>query len=78
MLTLDYYLFTIIYCKQFNNLIMAINTYTPKQKQEVNSILNQSDIPDSYWDRLADIIKESSDLCDYDSHNNDLKELLNI
>ena len=78
MLTLDYYLFTIIYCKQFNNLIMAINTYTPKQKQEVNSILNQSNIPDSYWDRLADIIKESSDLCDYDSHNNDLKELLNI
>jgi hypothetical protein len=36
---------------------MAINTYTPKQKQEVNSILNQSDIPDSYWDRLADMIK---------------------
>ena len=77
-MTLEYYLFTIIDCKQINNLIMAINTYTPKQKQEVNSILSQSDIPDSYWDRLADIIKESSDLCDYDSHNNDLKELLNI
>jgi hypothetical protein len=57
---------------------MAINTYTSKQKQEVNSILNQSDIPDSYWDRLADMIKDSSDLCDYDSHNNDLKKLLNI
>tara|TARA_R110002167_G_scaffold220823_1_gene425421 strand:+ start:88 stop:261 length:174 start_codon:yes stop_codon:yes gene_type:complete len=57
---------------------MAINTYTPKQKQEVNSILNQLNIPDDHWDRLADMIKESSDLCDYDSHNNDLKELLNI
>ena len=60
---------------------MAINIYTPKQKQEVNSILNQLNIPDDHWDRLADIIKESSDssdFCDYDSHNNDLKELLNI
>ena len=57
---------------------MAINIYTPKQKQEVNSILNQLNIPDDHCDRLADIIKESSDLCDYDSHNNDLKELLNI
>jgi hypothetical protein len=57
---------------------MAINTYTPKQKQEVNQILSQSDIPDNHWDRLADIIKESAAFCDYDSHNNDLKELLNI
>ena len=57
---------------------MAINTYTPKQRQEVNQILSQSDIPDNHWDRLADMIKESTDSCGYDSRNNDLKELLNI